>query len=130
MKDQKRIVILFGSQTGNAEELAESLWRQFKSRGFSGPVIPMDSYNICNLINEEFVIFVCSTTGDGEEPDNMKKFWKFLLRKSLPKDSLKNMKFGVLGLGDSSYSKFNFTAKKLYKRLLQLGATQLLDIGI
>ncbi|XP_077293097.1 NADPH-dependent diflavin oxidoreductase 1 isoform X2 [Arctopsyche grandis] len=130
MIDQKKTVILYGSQTGNAEELSQLLWRQFKLRGFSGPAIAMDDYDIRNLISEELVIFICSTTGDGEEPDNMKKFWKFLLRKNLPHDSLKKLKFGVLGLGDSSYLKFNFVAKKLNKRLLQLGATQLLDIGL
>lgn len=50
-----------------------------------------------------------------------------LLRKNLPSDSLAATKFGVLGLGDSSYQKFNFAAKKLHKRLLQLGATALLN---
>lgn len=38
------------------------------------------------------------------------------------------LKFAVIGLGDSSYEKFNFTAKKLHKRLVQLGATPLLDV--
>jgi len=38
------------------------------------------------------VIFVCSTTGQGEEPDNMKQFWRFLLRKNLPPDSLQGMR--------------------------------------
>lgn len=60
----------------------------------------------------------------------MKKFWKFLLRKSLPADSLTSLKFAVIGLGDSSYLKFNFVAKKLHKRLVQLGATSILSVGL
>lgn len=60
----------------------------------------------------------------------MKNFWKFLLRKNLPADSLSNLTFGVIGLGDSSYQKFNFVAKKLHKRLVQLGATALLPTGL
>lgn len=44
------------------------------------------------LIYEVTVIFVCSTTGQGEEPDNMKQFWRFLLRKNLPPDSLQGMR--------------------------------------
>lgn len=60
----------------------------------------------------------------------MKKFWKFLLRKSLPSDSLSRMNFGVIGLGDSSYQKFNFVAKRLHKRLIQLGATPLMPVGL
>jgi sulfite reductase alpha subunit-like flavoprotein len=36
----------------------------------------------------------------------------------------------VLGLGDSSYTKFNFAAKRLHKRLLQLGAQSLIPLGL
>lgn len=65
-----------------------------------------------------------------DEPDNMKNFWKFLLRKSLPADSLSALTFGCIGLGDSSYQKFNFVAKKVHKRLLQLGAKAILPVGL
>ena len=36
----------------------------------------------------------------------------------------------MLGLGDSSYQKFNFAAKKLHRRLLQLGGQSFLDMGL
>lgn len=65
-----------------------------------------------------------------DEPDNMQKFWKFLLRKSLPTDSLVRLNFGVIGLGDSSYQKFNFAAKRLHKRLVQLGANPIQQVGL
>ena len=87
----------------------------------------MDDFDVCQLPEQHLVVFVCSTTGQGEEPDNMKKFWRFLLRRDLPTNSLSTMSFGVLGLGDSSYQKFNFAAKKLHKRLIQLGATPILQ---
>lgn len=60
----------------------------------------------------------------------MKQFWRHLLRKNLSTNLLQNLKYGVLGLGDSSYSKFNFAAKKLNKRLVQLGGNELLSIGL
>lgn len=60
----------------------------------------------------------------------MKQFWRHLLNKNLPATILQNLKYGVLGLGDSSYSKFNFAAKKLNKRLAQLGGKELLPIGL
>lgn len=129
MVSSSRLVILYGSQTGTAQEISENIWRQSRCRNLKGPVKSMDEYKIEGLVREQFVVFVCSTTGVGEEPDNMKTFWKFLLRKSLPGNSLCNLKFAVLGLGDSSYVKFNFVAKKLHKRLLQLGATCLQDVG-
>ncbi|KAL0861111.1 hypothetical protein ABMA27_009610 [Loxostege sticticalis] len=130
MGDTGRILVLYGSQTFTAQEVAERIWRSTKVLGFRGPVQAMDDYPISKLIHEEFAIFVCATTGQGDHPDNMKRFWKFLLRRNLPSNSLVKLKFGVLGLGDSSYAKFNFVGKVLHKRLLQLGATPLLDIGL
>ncbi|KAG6455741.1 NADPH-dependent diflavin oxidoreductase 1 [Manduca sexta] len=126
----KRLLVLYGSQTFTGQEIAERIWRMTKALGFRGPVLAMDDYPISQLIHEEYVIFVCSTTGRGVEPDNMGHFWKFLLRANLPSNSLVKLKYGVLGLGDSSYAQFNFAGKKLHRRLKQLGATPLLDIGL
>lgn len=126
----RQLTILYGSETGVAQDFAESIWRESKCHHFRGAVKPMNSYEAPELINEKLVVFVCSTTGVGEEPENMKVFWKFLLRKSLPADSLSGMRFAVIGFGDSSYEKFNFVAKKLHKRLTQLGGTPLMDVAL
>lgn len=90
----------------------------------------MDDYNPVDLLNEKAILFVCATAGQGDEPENMKKFWKFLLRKSLPLDSLISVNFSVLALGDSSFSKFNWVGKKVNKRLLQLGGQQIIPLGL
>jgi sulfite reductase alpha subunit-like flavoprotein len=124
-----KITILFGSQTGCAEDVAERCKRQAKSRGFSPSCFAMDEYDKTQLPMENIVIFICSTTGQGEEPDNMKRFWTFLLRKDLPQDSLTGVQAAVFGLGDSSYPKYNFAGKKLYRRLLQLGARMMVERG-
>lgn len=58
---------------------------------YNGPVTAMDKYPIDKLIFEKKIIFVCSTTGQGDQPDNMKTTWKFLLRKNLPSNSLTNV---------------------------------------
>ncbi|KAF9974477.1 NADPH-dependent diflavin oxidoreductase 1 [Actinomortierella ambigua] len=118
----RRILFLYGSQTGCAQDVAENATREARRLRFSASVSSMDDYDRSLLIREHFVVFIASTTGQGEEPDNMKKFWKFLLRKSHPKDALDHLEYTVFGLGDSSYTKFNWPAKKLYKRLMQLGA--------
>lgn len=70
------------------------------------------------LVFQPVVVFVCATTGQGDEPDNMRHFWRFLLRKSLPKDSLAAVRFCVLGLGDSSYQKsdYHMTVKHVARR--------------
>ncbi|XP_051552584.1 NADPH-dependent diflavin oxidoreductase 1-like isoform X2 [Myxocyprinus asiaticus] len=124
------LLVLYGSQTGTAQDTAERIGRQAQRRRMRVRVEALDTYNVANLISESLVVFVCATTGQGDPPDNMKKFWRFLFRKTLPADSLCCLDCAVLGLGDSSYPKFNFVAKKLYKRLLQLGANMLQPVGL
>ncbi|KAI3361997.1 hypothetical protein L3Q82_012200, partial [Scortum barcoo] len=122
--------VLYGSQTGTAQDTAQRIARQAQRRHLQVQVLPLDHYNVADLISESLVVFVCSTTGQGDPPDNMKNFWRFLFKKSLPVGSLCQLDCAILGLGDSSYPKFNFVAKKLNKRLLQLGASILLPVGL
>ena len=69
--------------------------------------------------------------GQGDPPKSFEKFWKFLLKKNLPlSTSLLNLKFAVFGLGDSSYEKYNFVAKKLFRRLEQLGGKSVIELGL
>ncbi|XP_025022878.1 NADPH-dependent diflavin oxidoreductase 1 isoform X3 [Python bivittatus] len=121
----RKMLVLYGSQTGTAQDAAERLGREAKRRRFQCKVEALDNYQVANLIQEPLVVFVCATTGQGDPPDNMKNFWKFIFRKNLPPTSLCQMDYAVLGLGDSSYPKFNFIAKKLHRRLLQLGGSPL-----
>lgn len=60
----------------------------------------------------------------------LQNFWRFLLRKALPKDALSALRFAVFGLGDSAYTKFNAVARKLHARLAQLGASPLVARGL
>lgn len=119
------MLILYGSETGTAEDVAELIGREAKRRLFHTRVMAMDTYARAKegflLPQETLVVFVVSTTGQGDPPENMKTCWRFLLRRELPPTSLQKLRFAVLGLGDSSYEKFNFMGKKLYRRLLQLG---------
>lgn len=123
------ITILYGTQTGTAQEVAERIARESKRRYFKPQLFGIENYDPRELPKETLVIFAVATTGQGEVPDNMKLFWKFILQKKLPADSLKNVEFAVFGLGDSSYPHFNFVGKKLYRRLLNLGATSIINRG-
>lgn len=127
---QNNLTILYGSQTGTAEDLAKRISWAAKRRHLSINLSTLDNYSFPNLINERCILFICSTMGQGEEPDNMKLFWKLLLRKTLPTNSLSQTHFAVIALGDSSYSKFNFVAKRLNKRLQQLGAVPIMDLAL
>ncbi|CAB36512.3 CIA machinery NADPH-dependent diflavin oxidoreductase Tah18 [Schizosaccharomyces pombe] len=116
------IYILYGSETGTAEGLAESLFRSLTRMGYDVLVNSMDDFNLENLLRPLQCVFICSTTGQGEMPLNMRKFWRFLLRKKLPNTFLNDMQYAVFGCGDTSYTRFNWASKKLDSRLRQLGA--------
>ena len=127
------LLVLYGSETGNARDVAERIAREAARRGDdAGPVhcLSMDRFEVTQLPTAPLVVCVCSTTGQGDPPANMRNFWRFLLRKSLPADSLNAVRFAVFGLGDSHYQKYNVAAKRLHRRLLALGASELLDLGL
>ncbi|RWS22592.1 NADPH-dependent diflavin oxidoreductase 1-like protein [Leptotrombidium deliense] len=126
--NQRRFVILFGGETGNSEDLAKRIAFEAKRRHFDVVLFPFDEYTIRRLVNEPLIVYICATTGQGEEPSTMKKFWRFIMRRELPDDALSAHSAIVIGLGDSSYLRFNVVAIKLYKRLKSLGAKLPLEI--
>ena len=69
-----------------AQAMAEQIGREVKRFHFEPKVQAMDDYpNFQDIPNESVVIFVCATTGQGDQPDNMTKFWRSLLKRTLPK---------------------------------------------
>lgn len=114
------IPILYGSQTGSAIHLAHKLAGKL---GDDTPVLAMDAFDIGKIRELPFIIFICSTHGDGQCPFNMAKFWSAIMS-DIP--AVFSFKYAVLGLGDSSYQKYNWCAKMLSNRLKQLGAVHML----
>ena len=104
------MLILYGSETGNAEDIAFKAFRQLKNV-YDVKISDFSDYDISGLVDENIVIFFVSTTGDGEVPSSMKSFWSYLLRKGLPVGCLKTLKHAVFGFGDSSYEKYNSAAR-------------------
>ncbi|KAI3857634.1 hypothetical protein MKW98_028898 [Papaver atlanticum] len=128
---KSRLLILYASQTGNALDAAERVGRDAERRGCPATlIISMDKFVAHCLPYEDTVVFVVSTTGQGDIPDSMKVFWRFLLQAKLGNQWLQGVKCAVFGLGDSGYQKYNFAAKKLDKRLTDLGAKQIIERGL
>lgn len=119
------VVILVGTETGNSLDYATRASEDLERLGIENEIYLMDEYALEGLLDVSVVIFVCSTTGDGEEPTNMRKFMKFLLRADLPNNLFADIGFAVFGLGDSSYDKYNFVGKRVYRRMEQLGGRDL-----
>lgn len=114
------LTILFGSQTGNARHVAEALAKQAKGKGITAKVVDMAEYKTSQLKNEQYLVIVTSTYGEGEPPENAIGLHNFLFSKKAPK--LTGLKYAVLGLGDTSYEFFCKTAQDFDSRLTELGA--------
>ncbi|KAF4974398.1 hypothetical protein FZEAL_8697 [Fusarium zealandicum] len=147
----RTVLVLYGSETGNAQDMAEELGRVCQRLHFKSRVEELDAIDLVgqlcpryavarrmhpgsltdliqnDLLQPMLVIFVLSTTGQGDMPHNSLLFWKRLLRKRLPPGCLAAVSYTTFGLGDSTYIKFNWAARKLNRRLDQLGASTFID---
>ena len=123
--------ILYGSETGHAEDQARSLFRALTLRGMKGiTVCALDDFDFKELPKLENLIVVVSTCGLGEFPKNSRKMWQALQDNTLAMTHLSNVKYTVFGLGDSSYGLFCAAAQAYDVRLQELGAQRVLPRGV
>ncbi|HEY0212502.1 MAG TPA: sulfite reductase subunit alpha [Paenirhodobacter sp.] len=122
-KPAQMLHVLFGSQTGNAEAMAETAAKSARGMGFDVTLAALDDVGMADLAAMSRVIVVCSTYGEGEMPDNAQLFWEALSGPMAPR--LEQMQFAVLALGDTGYDGFCQAGKLLDVRLEQLGAHRL-----
>ncbi|WP_342605486.1 assimilatory sulfite reductase (NADPH) flavoprotein subunit [Peribacillus sp. FSL E2-0159] len=119
----KEVTILYGSQTGNAQGLAENAASKLEGNGFQVTISSMSDFKVNNLKKIENLLIAVSTHGEGDPPDNTLSFHEYLHGRRAP--SLEGLRFSVLAIGDSSYEFFCETGKQFDKRLEELGGTRL-----
>jgi sulfite reductase (NADPH) flavoprotein alpha-component len=127
------VLVLYGSQSGTAEGLAQSLADKMKAKAFAGgaarikpAVMGMDKFKDVAWASETAVLMLTSTWGDGDMPDNAVAFWDWLKSPEAP--SMAHLSFAVLGLGDRNYTRFCQGGKNLDGRFAGLGAKRLLPL--
>ncbi|KAH7061172.1 sulfite reductase flavoprotein alpha-component [Macrophomina phaseolina] len=122
-------LVAYGSETGNAEELAVQLSQLTRRLHIWTTIKPLNALAPQQLIGPTIVLVVISTTGQGDLPRNAQLFFRRLRSKKLATNSLETCVFTSFGLGDSSYPQFNWAHRKLGNRIEQLGAQRLIAAG-
>uniref|UniRef100_A0A672JJC8 Methionine synthase reductase n=1 Tax=Salarias fasciatus TaxID=181472 RepID=A0A672JJC8_SALFA len=125
-----RFVILYGSQKGQAQSIAEGIAEEAEEHGLVADLSCLSQNDMYNLEKEHApVVFIVSTTGEGEPPDNALRFVRSIKKKTLSNDHYKHLSYALLALGDTNYANFCNCGKTIENRLKQLGAKQFYATG-
>ena len=119
------LTVLFGSETGHGKALAKSLVEKAKTRGIEARLADMADYKTRNLRDEQDLLVITSTHGEGDAPQTAVGFFEFLEGRKAPR--LPQLRYSVLALGDSTYERYCEAGKRIDRRLEQLGAQRLAD---
>ncbi|WP_185849005.1 diflavin oxidoreductase [Blattabacterium cuenoti] len=125
-EEEKKITLVYGTETGNAKNLAFDIYQKAKNEKLKIKLISLDQYRLQDLENEDYFFIIMSTHGEGDPPSSAKSFFNFIhCNKNL---FLNKMKYSVLALGDKSYTYFCKAGEDVDKRLHNIGARRIVPI--
>ncbi|MCC3153571.1 assimilatory sulfite reductase (NADPH) flavoprotein subunit [Hymenobacter sp. BT770] len=119
----EKLTILYGSHTGNGKKVAQQAAEAARSRGLTAEVRDLNDYATRQLAQEQNLLLIVSTHGEGDPPVAAEELHRFVLGPRAPQ--LPKLQFAVLALGDKSYLHFCQTGKEFDQRLAELGGQRL-----
>ena len=119
-----KLTVLYGTESGNSEQLADRAVKAAKKKGFKAVMKNMADISPKDLAKEENLLVIVSTWGDGEAPETAIGFHRAFMQEEVKLDGVK---FSVCGLGDTSYEKFCEVGKQFDARLEVLGARRVAE---
>ncbi|MCK9249916.1 MAG: assimilatory sulfite reductase (NADPH) flavoprotein subunit [Solirubrobacteraceae bacterium] len=121
----RTLTILYGTDTGNSKELAGELAAAAKAQGRESRIADMAAYKPRELKDEQDLLVVTATHGEGDPPPSAVGFFEFLAGRKAPK--VPSLRFAVLALGDSTYEHYCSAGKQVDARLEELGGERIAD---
>jgi sulfite reductase (NADPH) flavoprotein alpha-component len=119
----RTLTILYGTETGNSRDLAMALAGTASARGLAAKLFDLSDYKPRQLKDEQDLLFIVSTYGEGDPPQPSVGFFEFLEGPRAPR--LEGVRYSALALGDSTYERYCEAGKRIDRRLEELGATRL-----
>ncbi len=117
------LTILVGTMTGTAELAAEEVRDVLGERGWSAEIVLMEQADADIFQAGQLFLICTSTYGQGDVPDNAQALYEELVE---DQPNLAGVRYGLIGLGDSTYEDtFAFGGKKFDAALQGCGATRI-----
>ncbi len=120
----KNITVLYGTESGNCEMLAEKISKAAKKKGHKAKLTNMSEISATDLAGMDTLFVIISTWGDGEPPETAETFYNELMKGGI---DLKGVDFSVCALGDTSYDKYCQTGIDIDNQLEKLGGKRIAD---
>lgn len=121
------LTIIYGTETGNCQVLSEKMAEKALFKNIEVTIYNMYEYDVTNLAKEQNVAVIVSTHGEGELPEMSNDFYEYI---SNPKtETLENLSFSVLALGDKTYKHFCKAGEDIYNAFKSLGAFNLVPLA-
>ncbi|MGA0594903.1 diflavin oxidoreductase [Enterovirga sp. CN4-39] len=119
------LTILFASESGNSERLANDTAKLARKSGFKPRIVDFADLDLADLPKAKHLIVIAATWGEGEPPGRAAGGYGDLMGPNAPR--LEGVDFGVLALGDTAYLEFCAVGKKIDERLAELGASRAVE---
>jgi sulfite reductase (NADPH) flavoprotein alpha-component len=119
------LTILYGTESGNAETLANQARKVAAKLGFAPKVVDMADFTAAQAAAAENLLVVASTWGEGDPPQRAVDFYEALMAEDAPR--FEKTRFAVLALGDRAYAKFCEIGRRIDERLAALGGARITD---
>ncbi|MCG8528290.1 MAG: assimilatory sulfite reductase (NADPH) flavoprotein subunit [Opitutales bacterium] len=123
--EKPTLMVLFGSESGNAEALAADTKKLAQKSGFKATLLDMADSDPAKLSKESNVMVIISTWGEGDPPERATGYYQKFMAADAPR--VDGLNFAVLGLGDTSYEHFCQMGKDFDKKLEELGGNRIQD---